>query len=38
LKTFLHDFPQLLAATLNDDTGAANPDTLAWLRQEGLAG
>jgi type VI secretion system protein ImpA len=38
LKTFLHDFPQFLAATLNDDTGTANPDTLAWLRQEGLAG
>ena len=38
LKAFLHDFPQLLAATLNDDTGTANPDTLAWLRQEGLAG
>jgi type VI secretion system protein ImpA len=38
LKTFLHDLPQLLTATLNDDTGAANPDTLAWLRQEGLAG
>ncbi len=38
LKAFLHDFPQLPAATLNDDTGTANPDTLAWLRQEGLAG
>jgi type VI secretion system protein ImpA len=38
LKAFLHDFPQLCAATLNDDTGTANPDTLAWLRQEGLAG
>ena len=38
LKTYLHDFPQLSAATLSDDTGAANPDTLGWLRQEGLAG
>ncbi|HEY7304107.1 MAG TPA: type VI secretion system protein TssA [Bryobacteraceae bacterium] len=38
LKAFLHDFPQLVASTLNDDTGTANPDTLAWLRQEGLAG
>ena len=37
LKAFLHDFPQLASATLSDDTGAANPDTLAWLRQEGLA-
>jgi type VI secretion system protein ImpA len=37
LKAFLHDFPQLPAATLNDDTGTANPDTLAWLRKEGLA-
>jgi type VI secretion system protein ImpA len=38
LKAYLQDFPKLSAATLNDDTGAANPDTLAWLRQEGLAG
>ncbi len=37
LKAFLHDFPQLPTATLNDDTGTANPDTLAWLRQEGMA-
>lgn len=37
LKAFLHDFPQLASATLSDDTGTANPDTLAWLRQEGLA-
>ncbi|MBV9157467.1 MAG: type VI secretion system protein TssA [Acidobacteriaceae bacterium] len=36
LKTLLADFPQLANATLNDDTGAANPETLAWLRQEGL--
>ena len=38
LKSFLQDFPQLPVATLNDDTGTANPDTLAWLHQEGLAG
>ncbi len=35
LKAFLHDFPQLHLATLSDDTGAANPETLAWLRTEG---
>lgn len=37
LKTLLADFPDLTKATLNDDTGAANPETLEWLRQEGLA-
>jgi type VI secretion system protein ImpA len=36
LKAFLQDFPELTSATLNDDTGTANPETLAWLRQEGL--
>lgn len=36
LKTLLTDFPQLTGATLLDDTGTANPDTLAWLRKEGL--
>lgn len=36
LKTFLADFPQLPKAILNDDTGAANPETLAWLEKEGL--
>ncbi len=36
LKAFLLDFPQLPAATLTDDTGTANPETLAWLRQEGF--
>ncbi len=36
LKALLLDFPQLANATLNDDTGTANPETLAWLRQEGL--
>ena len=38
LKTLLADFPMLMNATLNDDTGAANPETLEWLRQEGLIG
>lgn len=36
LKAFLAEFPQLPAAVLGDDTGAANPETLAWLKQEGL--
>jgi type VI secretion system protein ImpA len=36
LKAFLVEFPELPAATLNDDTGAANPETLAWLRKESL--
>jgi len=36
LKCFLVDFPQLPKAILNDDTGAANPETLAWLEKEGL--
>lgn len=36
LKTLLADFPQLPTAILNDDTGAANPETLNWLRQEGF--
>lgn len=36
LRAFLKDFPQLSTATLNDDTGTANPETLVWLQQEGL--
>jgi type VI secretion system protein ImpA len=36
LKCFLADFPLLPRAILNDDTGAANPETLAWLEKEGL--
>ena len=36
LKAFLLDFPELPGATLNDDTGTANPETLNWLRKEGL--
>ncbi len=36
LKAFLLDFPQLPSATLNDDTGAANPETLVWLKAEAL--
>jgi len=36
LKAFLADFPELPSATLGDDTGTANPETLAWLRAEGF--
>jgi len=36
LKALLTDFPQLLNMTLTDDTGTANPETLAWLYQEGF--
>jgi type VI secretion system protein ImpA len=36
LKAVLTDFPQLTSMTLTDDTGTANPETLAWLLQEGL--
>jgi len=35
LRTLLHDLPELLGATLLDDTPAANPETRAWL--EGLS-
>ncbi|MGH9583567.1 MAG: type VI secretion system protein TssA [Bryobacteraceae bacterium] len=38
LKAFLTEFPGLPAAVLGDDTGTANPETLAWLKQEGLIG
>jgi type VI secretion system protein ImpA len=31
LKALIHDFPQLLDATLMDDTPAANAETRAWL-------
>jgi type VI secretion system protein ImpA len=31
LRALLNDLPQLLDATLLDDTPAANPDTRAWL-------
>lgn len=33
LKVLLYDMPELLSATLLDDTPAANADTRAWLRQ-----
>jgi type VI secretion system protein ImpA len=32
LKALITDFPQLLDATLMDDTSAANPETRAWLK------
>ena len=37
LRALLRDYPQLPEATLLDDTGAANPETLAWLRQDVLS-
>jgi type VI secretion system protein ImpA len=33
LKRLLADYPALAGATLTDDTGAANPETAAWLKQ-----
>ena len=33
LRTLLRDLPQLLDATLSDDTPAANAQTQAWLRE-----
>ena len=33
LRTLLHDMPQLLDATLLDDTPAANGETRAWLKE-----
>ena len=33
LRTLLRDLPQLLEATLTDDTPAANRETVAWLQE-----
>jgi type VI secretion system protein ImpA len=38
LRILLADFADLVHKTLLDDTGTANPETLAWLRQENLVG
>lgn len=38
LKTYLTDFPELPKVVLHDDTGTSNPETLAWLKQEGMIG
>lgn len=38
LRALLADYPGLIDAVLLDDTGAANPETQAWLRAEVLAG
>jgi type VI secretion system protein ImpA len=35
LKALLTDLPQLPELIMQDDTGTANPETVAWLRQEG---
>jgi type VI secretion system protein ImpA len=37
LKTLLSDVPNLPEMTLSDDTGAANPQTRAWLAETVLA-
>jgi type VI secretion system protein ImpA len=37
LRTLLSDIADLTKQTLLDDTGTANPDTLAWLQQENLS-
>lgn len=36
LRQILSEYPQLPSQTLTDDTPAANPQTLAFLREEGL--
>ena len=38
LRALLEDLPALLDATLSDDTPAANPETVAWIKQEVLRG
>lgn len=38
LKALLGDIPELPRLIMHDDTGTANPDTLAWLQQEGFVG
>jgi len=37
LRALLHDLPALPGLTLMDDTPAANRETLAWLRDSGIA-
>jgi type VI secretion system protein ImpA len=34
LKCLLTDFPALAKATLDDDTGTANPETMGWLQEQ----
>jgi type VI secretion system protein ImpA len=36
LKALLVDMPQLPNLILQDDTGSANPETIAWLKKEGF--
>lgn len=36
LKALLADMPELPNFIMQDDTGAANPETIAWLRKEGF--
>jgi type VI secretion system protein ImpA len=37
LKALLADLPELPNLIMQDDTGAANPETIAWLRKEGYS-
>jgi hypothetical protein len=34
----LADMPELPNFILQDDTGSANPETIAWLHKEGFVG
>jgi type VI secretion system protein ImpA len=36
LKALLADLPELPNQIMQDDTGSANPETVAWLRKEGF--
>ncbi|MGH9405560.1 MAG: type VI secretion system protein TssA [Terriglobia bacterium] len=36
LRALLAEYPRLMDAVMLDDTGAANPETQAWLREEVL--
>lgn len=38
LRSLLRDLPDLVDATLMDDTATANRETLAWLQAQGLPG
>ena len=38
LRSLLRDLPGLLTMTMTDDTPTANPETLGWLRSQGLLG
>jgi type VI secretion system protein ImpA len=37
LRSLLRDYKQILGMTMMDDTPTANPETLAWIKQEVIA-